>query len=278
MNRERIDREALKKLIATQKSFESVRTTAAPILSMSSSKTASLKDLAGIIENDSELSARILKITNSGFYSLRQKVETVSHAISLLGWNAVKMISLGSSLLTRMCATDHRLFNHSVRTAQIARFLATEAHFYKVEEIAVVGLLHDFGRVIFELFFPEKAARLRQYAVDHGVPIHVAERELYDADHGEVGGWTLEEWDLPENITDSVVRHHAFDRNTYHARKTAVIQVADVFAFATDYRGPGWEKVPEMSPEALEVLGFREQDARELLNTVMNMRFEPIIM
>ncbi len=278
MNREKIDRAMVKKLIATQKSFESVRTTAAPIISMASSKSASLKDLAGIIENDSELSARILKITNSGFYSLSKKIDNVSHAISLLGWNAVKMISLGSSLLTRMCATDHRLFNHSVRTAQIARFLATEAHFYKVEEIAVVGLLHDFGRVIFELFFPDKAARLRQYAVDHGVPIHVAERELYETDHGEVGGWTLEEWDLPENITDSVVRHHSFDRNTYHARKTAVIHVADVFEFAVDYRGPGWEKVPEMSPEALEVLGFREQDARELLIRVMNMRFEPIIM
>jgi putative nucleotidyltransferase with HDIG domain len=268
----------VKKLLATRKSFENVRTTAAPIIALSNRPNTSLRDLALIIENDPELSNRILQIANSGFYSFRHKIETVSHAISLLGWNSVKMISLGSSLLTRMCATDRRLFNHSMRTAQIARFIATEANFYKVEEIAVVGLLHDFGKVIFELFFPEKYARLRQYAVDHGLPHHVAERDLFGIDHGELGGWTLKEWELPENITDSVARHHTFDQSTYHARKTAVIHVADVFAFVTDYRGPTWEKVPEMAPEALGALGYTENDVQDLLTQIMKMKFDPIIM
>lgn len=276
--RETIDREMVKRLLVSQKNFENMRTTAALLLAMENRPNTSIRDLAAIIETDQELSNRILKITNSGFYSFRQKIESVSHAIALLGWNAIKMITLGSSLLARMSATDRRLFNHSMRTAQIARFLATEANFYKVEEIAVVGLLHDFGKVIFELFFPEKYARLRQYAVDHGLPSHIAERELFGIDHGELGGWTLEEWELPENITDSVTLHHAFDRNTYHARKTAVIHVADVFAFATDYRGPAWEKVPELALEALEVLRFSESDLRDLLIAIMKMRFDPIIM
>jgi putative nucleotidyltransferase with HDIG domain len=275
---EKIDREMVKKLLVTRKSFENVRTTAAPIIALSNRPNTSLRDLALIIENDPELSNRILQIANSGFYSFRHKIENVSHAISLLGWNSVKMISLGSSLLTRMCATDRRLFNHSMRTAQIARFIATEANFYKVEEIAVVGLLHDFGKVIFELFFPEKYARLRQYAVDHGLPSHVAERDLFGIDHGELGGWTLKEWELPENITDSVTRHHTFDQDTYHARKTAVIHVADVFAFVTDYRGPTWEKVPEMAPEALGALGYTENDLQNLLTQIMKMKFDPIIM
>jgi putative nucleotidyltransferase with HDIG domain len=273
-----IDREMVKRLLVSRKNFENVRTTAALLLAMENRPNTSIRDLAAIIETDQELSNRILKITNSGFYSFRQKIESVPHAIALLGWNAIKMITLGSSLLTRMCATDRRLFNHSVRTAQIARFIATEANFYKVEEIAVVGLLHDFGKVIFELFFPEKYARLRQYAVDHGLPSHVAERDLFGIDHGELGGWTLKEWELPENITDSVTHHHTFDQSTYHARKTAVIHVADVFAFVTDYRGPTWEKVPEMAPEALGVLGYTEDDLQDLLIQIMKMKFDPIIM
>jgi putative nucleotidyltransferase with HDIG domain len=273
----RIDREQIRRLLATQKSFASVRKTAAPIIALSNKKNASIRDLGALIENDPELSKRILDVANSGFYSFRKKIESVSHAISLLGWNSVKMISLGSSLLTRMCNTDRRLFNHSVRTAQIAQFLATEANFYKVEEIAVVGLLHDFGRIVLELFFPDKAAKLRQLALDNSVPVHVAEREICGADHGEVGGWTLAEWDLPENITDSVVRHHSFDKGTYHARKTAVIHVADVFALATDFRGPGWEKVPELAPEAVEALGFSRGEVRDLLLAVMKMKFAPII-
>jgi putative nucleotidyltransferase with HDIG domain len=272
-----LNREMVKKLLISKQSFASVRQTAAPIIALSGNPNATIKDLAAVIEKDPELSARILKIANSGFYSIRNKIESVSHATVLLGWNAIKMITIGSSILTRMCATDRPLFNHSMRTAQIARFLASEASFYKVEEIAVVGLLHDFGEVILEIFFPERHAVARKLAMDKGIPIHLAEREVLDIDHGEVGGWTLEEWDMPENITESVARHHSFDRNTYHARKTAVIHVADVLAFAVDYRGPDWEKVPEMSLDALEVLGFSENELKDMLLAIMRMRFDPLI-
>jgi HD-like signal output (HDOD) protein len=275
---EPIDRETVRKLLATRKEFESVRTAAAPILALSNRSSASIHDLAAIIENDPELTGRILRMANSGFYGFRRKIDSVPRAIVLLGWNAVKMIALGSSLLGRMSAIDHRLFIHSARTSQIARFLATEGNFYKVEEIGMVGLLHDFGKVIFELFFPGNYTRIRQYAIDHGLPTHVAERETFGIDHGQLGGWTLEEWKLPENITDSVTRHHVFDPKTYHARKTAVIHLADVLAFATDYRGPSWEKVPELAPEALKALRYTEDDLRDLVIAVMNMRFEPVVM
>ncbi|MHB9029186.1 MAG: HDOD domain-containing protein, partial [Candidatus Latescibacterota bacterium] len=138
-------------------------------------------------------------------------------------------------------------------------------------------LLHDFGEVILELFFPERHATARKLAMDKGIPIHIAEREILGIDHSEVGGWTLEEWDMPENITESVARHHSFDRNTYHVRKTAVIHVADVLAFAVDYRGPDWEKVPEMSRDALDVLGFTENELKDFLLTIMRMPFDPIV-
>lgn len=273
----RIDRETVKQLLATKQSFASVRKTAAPILALTMRPNATIKELAGVIEQDPELSARILKITNSGFYGLRNKVESVSHAIVLLGWNSIKLISVGASILTRMCATDRRLFNHSMRTAQIARFIATEANFYKVEEISVVGLLHDFGSVILELFFPERFTRVRQLAAEKGIPVYLAEREFLGTDHAEVGGWTLEDWNMPQNITESVGYHHSFDREGYHARKTAVIHVADVLALATDYRGPAWEKIPELVPDALDILGFSEKDMKDLVLAVMKMRFDPMI-
>lgn len=277
MKKRKLDRETVRTLLATNRTFGNISTTAAPLLALTNNKDANIREIAALIEKNPELSSRILKIANSGFYGFRSKIENVSHAIVLLGWNAIKMISVSSSLLTRMCATDRRLFNHSMRTAQIARFIATEANFYKVEEIAVVGLLHDFGQVVLALFYPEGNAMVRQYATGSGVPIHIAEREILGVEHGEVGGWVLEEWKLPQNITESVERHHSFEPEAYHARKTAVIHIADVLAFAVDYTGPSWEKVPEMVGEALEVLNFSENDLKDMLLTTMKMRFDPII-
>jgi len=263
--------------LAGDKRFDAVPRVAVPIITMADDSKASISSLADIIEADPDLSKRILGIANSSSYGFRRKITSISHAVVLLGWNAIKMIALGSTILTRMSAQDPRLLNHSMLTAQIARFLATEANFYKVEEIAVVGLLHDIGTIVLEAFLPDRCAEVRQETINRGVPGFIAERELLGVDHGVVGGWTLETWNMPGNIVESVARHHSFDPSSYHARKTAVIHVADVFALAADYRGPSWEKVPAVSEQALDILGFTNSELKDFLIAIMKMKLKPLI-
>lgn len=272
-----IDRKILKSVIKKNLSFRGVSKVTVPIITMFNDPKTSFRDLAEVIETDPELSKRLLKIANSGYYSFRRKIESVSHAVVLLGWNTVKMISLGSSILTKMIEKDKRLYDHSMRTALIARFLAIEANFYKVEEIAVVGLLHDIGKILLETYFPENYMKVKQYIIDQGVPDYVAEQELLGVDHGEIGGWTLEEWNLPKNISSSVMWHHDYKEKTYHARKTAVLHVADVLALASDFSGPPWEKVPELKSSAIKALGFTETDFRDIVIAMMSMKMDPII-
>lgn len=272
-----INKEILKSAIASNPSFTDVPKVTVPIITMFNNPNASFQDLAKIIESDPDLSAKVLKIANSGYYGFRQKIKSVTHAVTLLGWNAIKMITLGSTILTRMLQTNKRLYEHSNRTALIAKFLAMEADFYKVEEITVVGLLHDIGSIILEICFPENYMKVKQYIMDHGVPSYIAEQEIIGVNHGLIGGWTLEDWDLPKNITTSVMWHHDFEDNKYHSRKTAVIHIADVLALALDLNGPHWEKVPEISLPAMKTLGFTETDFRDIILAIMQMKFDPII-
>ena len=272
-----INKEILKSALASNPSFTNVPKVTVPIITMFNNPNASFQDLAKVIESDPDLSTRVLKIANSGYYGFRQKIKSVLHAVTLLGWNAIKMITLGSTILTRMLQTNKRLYEHSNRTALIAKFLAMEADFYKVEEIIVVGLLHDIGSIILEICFPENYMKVKQYIMDHGIPSYMAEQELLGVDHGIIGGWTLEDWDLPKNITTSVMWHHDFEDDKYHARKTAVIHVADVLALALDFNGPHWEKIPEIKLTALKTLGFTETDFRDIILAIMRMKFDPII-
>ena len=273
-----ITQSKLKQDLTASKTFLSVPSVAVPIIQMANDENTSFGKLAAVIETDPELSARILTLANSGFYGFKREIKSITHALVMLGWNAIKMIALGSSILTHMSDADRMLFDHSTRVAQIARFIAIEANFYKVEEFAVVGMLHDFGISILKTLYPNEHAEAVKVAIEAGVPIHLAELEVLGVDHAEVGGWTLQAWDLPENITESVARHHSFDPGDYHARKTAVIHVADVFAHATDIYGPTYEMVPEASPAALEILGFSNAELKDLLIAVMKMEFEPIVM
>lgn len=273
-----LDRTTVKDVIAANPEFSSVPKLAVPIITMFNDPDTSFRDLAEVISTSPELAGRVLTIANSGYYGFRRKVDSVERAVVLLGWNAVKMITLGSTILGRMHQLDNRLYEHSMRTAVIARYLAMEAGFYKVEEIAVVGLLHDLGRVILETYFPSQFCRIKQYMLDHGLPAHEAEREILGVDHGQIGGWTLEEWNLPKNITSSVMWHHDFKAKTYHARKTAVIHAADVLAIATDMHGPDWEKVPALVTDALETLRFNETEFRDTVQAMLHIRLDPLIM
>ena len=276
MTRPEITREMVAEALFEKKLHPSVPEVVVAIITITSSPSSSISDLVEVIERDKELSESILRIANSGVYRYKRRIESIADAVVLLGWNAVKMAAFGSTILARMRDRDHRLYDHSMHTARIARFLAMEADFYKVEEIAVAGLLHDLGFMVLETYFTELFLKVKQYSLDRHVPIHIAERDLLGIDHGTIGGWTLEEWRLPENIVESVACHHDFDRTRYHARKTAVIHVADVLAVATDYAGPHWEKVPQLATEALETLGFSETELRDMLLTIIRQKNEPL--
>lgn len=277
MTKRLIDREALKAVINASHSFSGVSKVAVPIITMFNDPRTNFSDLSRVIESDPDLSARVLKIANSGYYGLRQKIESVSRAVIMLGWNAIKMIALGSTILSKMNEVNKQLYEHSLQTAMIARFLATEADFYKIEEISTVGLLHDVGKTILQVYFPENYYRTIQYVKDKGVPYHIAEREILGIDHAEIGGWTLEDWNLPKNISSSVMWHHDFKPNTYHARKTAVVHIADVLSTAVNFVGPSWEKVPEMNPAAVETLGFSVSDFKDIVIAMSKMKVDPFI-
>ena len=257
--------------------FTGLSQIAVPIINAFDNPNSSFHDLTEIISKDEALTEKVLRIANSGYYGFRREVKTLSHAAVLLGWNAIKMLALGSTILGRMKDTNEHLFNHSMRTAVIARFVAAECRLYKVEEIAVVGLLHDIGTIILDKYFPETSLKVKQYVIDYSVPTYVAEREILGVDHGIVGGWVLEEWDMPRNITSSVMWHHDYLAKTYHARKTAAIHVADVLALATDVTGPVHEKIPEINKTALKTLGISEPDLRDMVLTIMNLKMDPLI-
>ncbi len=273
-----ITRDQLLRRLEDSGSYPAVPLVAVPIIKLANEESTSFHQLAAIIEKDPVISARILKVANSELYGFRKEITSVTHALVMLGWNAVKMITLGSSILAQMCGDNNALFVHSTRVAQIARFIAIEANLYKVEEFAVVGMLHDVGVNILETTHPAEYAAAKALAQECRLPLHEAEKELLGVDHAEIGGWTLEAWDLPENITESVKRHHSFDPDDYHARKTAVIHLADVFAYATDVTGPEIEKVPHADPAALAILNFSHAELKDLLIAMMKMEFEPLVM
>ncbi|MFT4728561.1 MAG: DNA-binding NarL/FixJ family response regulator [Granulosicoccus sp.] len=71
-----------------------------PVIELAS-PNSSLVRVAEIIEADAGLTLSILKIVNSAYFALNQRVESVSQAISLLGTTLVRNITLTSKVFSK---------------------------------------------------------------------------------------------------------------------------------------------------------------------------------
>ncbi len=80
------------------------------ILEAVRSEETSLNEIADILSKDPPLTAKILGLINSAFYSLPTQVTSISHAVKLLGINTVKKVALSFSLVRSFSQWKQRGF------------------------------------------------------------------------------------------------------------------------------------------------------------------------
>lgn len=116
---------------------------------------SSPEQIAKIISKDQVLSAKVLKMVNSPIYGFPRRINTIQHAIVLLGLNVIRGLIISTSVFEIMTKSMVGLWEHSVGCAMACKILAKEIGFKEPEEFAVSGLLHDIGKVVVTVQLPE---------------------------------------------------------------------------------------------------------------------------
>ncbi len=70
------------------------------------------------IERDQVLSAKVLKLVNSGFYGFSQPIAAIPHAVTLLGFDTIKSLVLSANVLDLMKDALPGLWEHSLACAR----------------------------------------------------------------------------------------------------------------------------------------------------------------
>jgi len=174
---------------------------------------ASIGDVAGIIEGDAAISAKLLQIVNSCIFRTSQDIATVRMAASFLGLEVVKnlVLSLGvfkafENLPAIAGFSLEDMQAHSRLTAAIAQRLGLSK---EAQDAAVVAsLLHDIGKLVLAYKMPNRFARLLASAKSKRQPLYRIEEELWGITHAEVGAYLLGLWGLPIQVTEAIAYHH----------------------------------------------------------------------
>jgi len=234
----------------------------------------SLSEISNFISNDPALATKVLKMVNSPVYGFPGRISSVSQAVILLGLNVVKGLLLGVSVFDLMQKSMIGLWEHSIGCAVMARIIAKKKQFKEPEEVSVGGLLHDIGKVILILQFPDDYQKAMNEAEKSNITIAEAERNFFAANHASAGAWVARKWSFPRNLTDMIECHHRPHLAKNAPFQTAVVHLSDVllrgrgFGFAGDNKVPAvnpatWEKLQLSKEDILDVLGESE-DALEM--------------
>lgn len=238
----------------------------AKLLEMVDSPETTGRQLGMELAKDQVLSAKVLKLVNSGFYGFSQPISTIPHAVTMLGFDTVKSLVLGSSVLEMMEEALPGLWEHSLACARTGTLIAQHIELAQPEEISVIGLLHDLGKVLLFQCFEEEFQRVQSLVTDKAMLFYEAEQAVLGVNHGELGGWLLEKWTLPAKLVDPIIYHHTFRPGRDHAERTAVMHLADILCRAEGYGNGGDKKIPQVEPSALETLDLKIEDIRQIMD------------
>lgn len=232
--------------------------------------------IARQIARDQGLTARVLRVANSSFYGLQNKVNTINEAVVVLGFRAVRSmvlaVAMNGAFRVENCAgfAVQAYLRHSIGTALAARALAPLVG-QNPEYAFTAGLLHDIGQLVLAANFAPQYAEMLAYQSEHDCPLVVAERDVLAIDHSVAGGLLAEAWHFPEMLRGAVLEHHA--PASAEAQSLAdLIHVADITAHALGLAGTPDEMVPPLDRTAWERLGLdAEKYARALPKIVQGM-------
>jgi len=175
----------------------------------------SFGELADLIEKDTVLAGNVLRMVNSALYGRRGTINSVRHAVSLIGLSKLRNVTMSLSL-ARMWSSQTAVkgwfpapFNqHSVACAILADLLATEMPVDYPEGAFTAGLLGNIGMMLIALSLPEERNMIQENYTTTSASLTDCERTVLQLTHAELSAEGLRHWNLPAPIQTAVLHHH----------------------------------------------------------------------
>ncbi len=242
------------------------------VMGLTADLNSSVEDLGEVLAADPGLTAKVLKLSNSSFYGRSRSVSSLKEAILILGFYTLRSIVIASSTHALYYRNDNAIFgqkmwDHSLACALASRIVARRLRHPRMEEIFLVGLLHDIGKIIL--------GQKLQGAYDKIVAaVELDSAEFCDAEqaqlgftHVDIGALVLERWHFPVEIVDGVRQHH-FTRFPQADGAPAIAAVVGFSNGLAKSLGVGFGASPTNQTSITELsrtLALGEADVAELL-------------
>jgi putative nucleotidyltransferase with HDIG domain len=237
-----------------------------------------VRDIGKLLKNDPVLTTRILRLVNSSYFSLPNKVTDVQRAVTVLGFKRIRSLVFSTRIIDLFPAKGTEEFNleifwsHALTTALAAEVVAEQVPGVSEEDAFLAGLLHDIGKILLAAYLPDIfAAWLQQLQSNPEQYPYEMEQQKMGADHGRIGAWFIKQWNMAPNVVTAVAFHHHPELALNSAQApnaqelAAVVHVADIIARGVGIGCSPWDQVPPRNRQAWRLLNILPDQFDDLI-------------
>lgn len=173
-----------------------------------------LKSIAKLISQDPGLSGALLKIVNSPYFGLANKVSSIQRAVNLLGSrsviNMINALSIKGEMSDETIVTLNRFWDTAQDVAMTCLTLAKRIGCEAPDEAYTLGLFHNCGIPLMLKRFPNYMTVLEEAYYSAGSERRIVDTEnrLLNTNHAVVGYYTAKSWNLPLHLCEAIANHH----------------------------------------------------------------------
>lgn len=253
---------------------------------------STVEDMDKVISMDMVISAKLLKLVNSAYYGLQDKITTTNRAIIHLGMNTIKnlvmTVAVMKNLSENFAGTSISLedyWQHSLACSVACRILAKKSGMgaHTVDDITLSGLLHDIGKMALMKASISEYQKVVRLAAEKNVSSIAAERQvlvpdhriaiesdsevesplvgtkIVHIDHCYIGKELASRWRFPDVLQEPIFHHHMPWECPEPTRKACyILYVADAFCKMNGMGFAGDKFVPKWHQDTWAVIGIDE--------------------
>ncbi len=237
---------------------------------------SSAEDIADLLQQDTALTAKLLKFSNSAYLGFRAEIDTVPRAVAVLGTQRVRDLTLGIAVVNSFAGVSNNMLSmenywrHSVLCGLTAGALAQRTDQVAQGSAFTAGLLHDLGQLILFSQEPELSKQVVELLEDDNDvnQNNQAEMMVFGFDHTQLGAALAQSWDLPERLVTCLRYHHQPHLCEEFCTDACLIHLANSIALLAELNVDDIDQAPPMDPFAWETLNINSQVIPEITHTV----------
>jgi putative nucleotidyltransferase with HDIG domain len=234
-----------------------------------------IEEVIQILQLDTGLTARVLKLANSAALGLSRRVDSAQEAVVRIGMRQLYQIVVSASLkpivdkeLQGYDLDDGLFWRHSIAVAIAAEALAAKCR-KEARNAFTAGIMHDVGKQIISDFIMRTG---EQFDAADGSPVafDITEREILGIDHAELAGAVLEMWQFPTALVNAARYHHTPDDTPDDQLLVDIVHVADALCVSAGL-GIGRDSLRyALSSNAVARLGLVDETMDAVLCTTID--------